>query len=144
MNTAKILDILPHPTSGPTPSVTWTQPWPSARTVPAISHETTADLIEKRAQRHAEASMERRRAAKAAASSPAFNHEVGLVRNTFNVFIDLVSRQAAFYRVRIFGPPDNMPYARPPAAPTVAPASALAAYSAGESVPPAARIKADV
>ncbi|HEX6977793.1 MAG TPA: hypothetical protein VF342_00705 [Alphaproteobacteria bacterium] len=144
MNTAKILDILPHPTSGPTPSVTWMQPWPDARTVPAIGHETTADLIEKRAQRHAEAFAERRRAAKDAAESPGFNHEIGLVRNTFNVFVDLVSPRAEFYRVRIFGPPDNMPYARPPAAPTVAPASALAAYSAGEGVPPAAHIKADV
>lgn len=145
MNTAKILDIMPQPAAPGPPPVSPSRPDPQA--VPPIGNGATADLIQRRqAQAHAQATEEdrRRAAAKPSAPNPRFDREVGLVNNTFEVFVDLVTAGSKDYRVRIFGPPEN-PGPPPPTAPTADPASANAAYQAGTAggTPPSS-VKTDV
>ena len=135
MNTAKILDVAPQtaPASAPAP-VTPARPEPQS--VPSIGNGATADLIEKRAQGQAQAAEEdRKRAAAKPARTPNFNREVGLIDDTFEVFVDLVSASRQDHRFRIFGPRENSGPALP-SMPTADPASAKAAYKAGSGAAP--------
>jgi hypothetical protein len=142
MNTSKILDVVPQGTPAPAQHTT-----PPSRTppqaVPALGDSATSDAVRNHAQRQAEAAAaeaERKRAAKAEPRPQNFNREVGLVGDTFDVFVDLVSSSLKNHRFRIFGPPDNP--APPPPVPTSDPASAHAAYSSGGAKPPV--LKTDV
>jgi hypothetical protein len=149
MNTAKILDVLPQASAAaPAPAVPASRPEP--RAVPPVGTGATTDMIdqerEHRVERDAQAAaaQERKRQATRAATPPSFNREVGLVEDSFQVFVDLVSPSTGSHRVRIFGPPDHGAAGAPPA-PTGDPASARAAYAGGRAGPlPAATIKADV
>ena len=145
MNTAKIFDVAPQAAAAPNPAPV-TPPRPDARAVPTIGSGATADLIEKRAQGQAQAAEEERKRAapKPAPRTPNFNREVGLVDNTFKVFVDLVSASRRNHRFRIFGPRDH-DGPPPPSTPTANPASAQAAYKAGASAAPLPKsLKTDV
>lgn len=130
MNTTKILDAVPQTTavSGPPPA---TPPRPGPQSVPEIGNGTTADLIQQSAERQARAAAaeEERAAAKQQplVQPPILDREVGLVGDTFEVFVDLVGPSNGT-RFRIFGPPDN-PGPLPPATPTTTPSGGSAAYT---------------
>lgn len=143
MNTAKILDVVPQATTAPNPApVTPTRPEPQA--VPAVGGGATADKIQQRAQRQAEAAEDERK--RAAANPPQarphnLDREVGVVEDSFQVFIDLVSPALKDRRFRIFGPSDH-PGPLPPTTPTADPASARAAYTGPGALQPT--VKTDV
>lgn len=145
MNTAKIFDVAPQAAAAPSPAPV-APPRPDAHSVPSIGNGTTADLIEKRTQGQAEAAEEgrKRAAAKPAARAPTLNREVGLVEDTFKVFVDLVSPALQDHRFRIFGPRENAGPPLPPT-PTTDPASAQAAYKASAGTAPLPKsLKTDV
>ncbi len=144
MNTAKILDIAPQSATAPNPAPV-TPPRPDAHAVPTIGSGATTDLIQKRAQGQAQAAEEERKRAapKPAPRTPNFNREVGLVDDTFEVFVDLVSPSRQDHRFRIFGPREHA--SPPPPVPTADPASAQAAYKAGAGTAPLPKaLKTDV
>jgi hypothetical protein len=145
MNTAKIFDVAPQTAATPAPAPV-TPPRPDPHAVPTIGNGATADLIQKHAQGQAQAAEdERKRAApKPPVRTPNFNREVGLIDDTFEVFVDLVSSSRTDHRFRIFGPRENSGPALPPT-PTADPASAQAAYKAGGGTPPLPKsLKTDV
>jgi hypothetical protein len=135
MNTTKLLDVVPQalPVQTPAPPAPRTSP----QAVPALGDGATSDAIHQHAERQAEAAAaeaERKRAAaKPQPDRQSFNREVGLVDDTFEVFVDLVSPALKNQRFRIFGPPDSPP---PPPVETNDPASAHAAYAGGMPQPP--------
>ncbi len=143
MNTSKILDIVPAPV--PAQSQTPAGPArPDPKTVQPIGGGATTDLIQQRAQRQAEAAAiedeERKRAAKPYVRPQNFDREVGLVGQTFEVFVDLVNSSVGDHRFRIFGPPESVA-PLPPADGN--PANASAAYSGAGAAPRAATLKTD-
>ena len=143
MNTVKILDVAPQvlPVQAPTPATPPRHSSPQA--VPALGDGAASDAIRQNTDRQAEeaaAEAERKRAAAKPHPDPSFNREVGLVDDTFKVFVDLVGPSLKSQRFRIFGPPDNQ--APLPPVETSDPASAHAAYAGGEAKPPV--LKTDV
>jgi hypothetical protein len=142
MNTSKILDIVPSPV--PTPSQSPAGPArPDSKTVQPIGGGATTDLIQQRTQRQAEAAAleeEKKRAAKPYVRPHNFDREVGLVDQTFEVFVDLVNASVGDHRFRIFGPPDSAN----PLPSSGGPATASAAYAGTATVRRVAVLKTDV
>lgn len=148
MNTIKILDVMPQATPVQTQSPA-TQPRaaPPQAVQPVPGDSSTTDAVQQHAQdaqRQAEADAaaraERKRADPPKPEPKIFDRKVGLVDDTFQVFVDLVS-PAATQRFRIFGPPDNQ--ATLPPLETNDPASAHAAYSGAPATTPPV-VKTDV
>jgi hypothetical protein len=141
MNTSKILDIVPAPMAAPAPAPAGPAR-PDPKTVQPIGGGATTDLIQQRAQRKAEAAAEeeaRKRAAKEAAPRPDnFDREVGLVGETFEVFVDLVNSSVQDHRFRIFGPSEG---AKPLPPANGDPATASAAYAGAGAGLPATKLK---
>lgn len=140
MNTSKILDIVPQAAPAPAqPAITA----PRTQAVPAIGDGATSDAIRQHAERQAEAAAaeaeRKRNAPKAELRQHNFDRKVGLVDDTFQVFVDLVNPSLQSHRFRIFGPPDK---AAPPPVPTNDLVSAHAAYAGSGQTPPV--LKTDV
>jgi hypothetical protein len=144
MNTSKILDIVPSPMPAPTQAPTQAPAGPArpdSKAVQPIGGGATTDLIQQRAQRQAEAvEEERERPAKAYVRPHNFDREVGLVGQTFEVFVDLVHASVGDHRFRIFGPSES---ANPLPA-SGSPANASAAYSDAGVAPRIATLKTEV
>jgi hypothetical protein len=140
MNTSKILDIVPSPIAAPTQAPAGPAR-PDAKTVQPIGGGATTDLIQQRAQRQAEAAAEeeRKRPAEPYVRPHNFDREVGLVGQTFEVFVDLVNSSVGDHRFRIFGPSEK---ANPLPA-SGSPANASAAYSGAGVAPRIAVLKTD-
>ena len=135
MNTVKILDVAPQPIPAQTPNPA-TPPRNPPQAVPALGDGATSDAIRQNNERQAEAAAaeaERKRAA-AKPQQHSFDRKVGLVDDTFKVFVDLVSPALQSARFRIFGPPENR--APLPPVETNDPASAHAAYAGSAPTPP--------
>jgi hypothetical protein len=148
MNTAKILGALPQMPAAAAPAPTPpARPQPGA--VPAVSEREGASerFLREQAQLQAEAAERRaerarRESARIEPYTPYMQREVGLVDRSFDVFVDLVTPTES-YRVRIFGPQEFYGRASPAAA-TVGPAVAQAAYEAAGGEPQRAAVKTDV
>jgi hypothetical protein len=142
MNTSKILDIVPSPMPAPNQAPAGPAR-PDPKAVQPIGSGATTDLIQQRAQRQAEAEAveeDKKRAAKPHVRPHNFDREVGLVGQTFEVFVDLVNASVGDHRFRIFGPSES-------ASPLPAggsPANASAAYSDASAPPRATVLKTDV
>ena len=143
MNTSKILDIVPSPIAAPSQAPAGPAR-PDPKAVQPIGGGATTDLIQQRAQRQAEAvaveEEERKRPAKPYVRPHNFDREVGLVGQSFEVFVDLVNSSVGDHRFRIFGPSES---ADPlPAGGSAANASA--AYSGAGAAPRIATLKTEV
>lgn len=142
MNTSKILDIVPSPM--PAPAQAPAGPVrPDSKAVQPIGGGATTDLIHQRAQRQAEAAAveeERKRPAKPYVRPHNFDREVGLVGQSFEVFVDLVNSSVGDHRFRIFGPPESAD----PLPASGSPANASAAYSGAGAAPRNATLKTEV
>jgi hypothetical protein len=145
MNTLKILDVGPQatPVLAPPPATPPRAAPPQA--VQPIGDGSTTDAVQQHAQdaqrqadAEAAARAERKRAAQPKPEPKIFDRKVGLVDDTFQVFVDLVSPAAQ--RFRIFGPPDNQTPLPP--LETSDPASAHAAYAGAPVTPPVVKTDA--
>lgn len=145
MNTIKILDVVAQTTPVQVQPLATPPRNNPPQAVPALGDGATSDAVgqdTQKPQRHAEAAAaqaERKRPAPKAPPST-LNREVGLVGDTFQVFVDLVSPAVQSQRFRIFGPPDNQTPLPP--LETNDPASAHAAYADAPAQPPV--LKTDV
>jgi hypothetical protein len=143
MNTSKILDIVPSPVAAPSQAPAGPAR-PDPKAVQPIGGGATTDLIQQRAQRQAEAAAaeeEKKRVAKPYVRPHNFDREVGLVGQTFEVFVDLVNSTVQDHRFRIFGPPES---ANPLPPANSNPANASAAYAGAGAMPPALTLKTEV
>ncbi len=142
MNTSKILDIVPSPIAAPSQAPAGPAR-PDPKAVQPIGGGATTDLIQQRAQRQAEAAAveeERKHAAKPYVRPHNFDREVGLVGQSFEVFVDLVNSSVGDHRFRIFGPSESSN----PLPASGSPANASAAYSGAGATPRMTVLKTDV